>query len=235
LFYGIDPLKETYHDSAAQNKSFYHLKVPYGIIGLPMIIGFVGTPASGKTTIATKMFCFLKEQGANCELITEEARKYIASYRVINKLAPQDPISLTDKDQIEIFKKQNESENIMKTACPRETIILSDSSIYNAYIYTSDPTFNVISNSNNWSTRHYDLIFFCHPIVNLKTIQQDSNRIHDLSEFEALNVRALKILELIKPHNNVVQLIGTQSLELRYKDACSDMMSKYAAYVQGAL
>jgi thymidylate kinase len=200
-----------------------------------MIIGFVGTPASGKTTIATKLFCFLKEQDANCELITEEARRYIANYRVQNQLQPQDPIKLTDKDQIEIFKKQNEAEAVMKTACPRETVIISDSSIFNAYIYTTEPTFNVISNSNKWDTRHYDLIFFCHPIINLKAIQKDSNRIHDLSEFEALNVRALKILELLKPHNNIVQLFGTQALELRFKDACGAMMGKYSAYVQGNL
>jgi thymidylate kinase len=200
-----------------------------------MIIGFVGIPASGKTTIAIKLFCFLKENGANCEIITEEARRYIANYRVSKELNPTDPISLTDSDQIEIFNKQKAQESLMKQACPKETIIISDSSIYNAYIYTSDPTFSVIRDTNKWEVKHYDLIFFCHPIINLKNIQQDSNRIHELAQFEALNQRALSILELIRPHNNVVQLFGTQSLELRYKDACLDMMAIYGKFLTGNL
>lgn len=200
-----------------------------------MIIGFVGIPASGKTTIAIKLFCFLKENGANCEIITEEARRFIANYRVSNKLKPEDHISLKDSDQIEIFNKQRAQETLMKQACPKETIIISDSSIYNAYIYTSNPTFELVRATNAWNVKHYDLIFFCHPIINIKNLQHDSNRIHELEQFEALNQRALSILELIRPHNNVVQLFGTQSLELRYKDACSDMMSIYSKFLSGNL
>jgi len=46
-----------------------------------MFVGFVGSPLSGKTTVAAKVFAKLKKAGMPVEFIPEQSRFYIAQAR----------------------------------------------------------------------------------------------------------------------------------------------------------
>ncbi len=197
-----------------------------------MIVGFVGTPCSGKSTIATKMFSSFKESGTNCELIVEVARQYIANKRFEEKLKNQ-PIVLTDADQQQIAHKQWEVERNMQYSCGTSTIIVSDSSIMNAGLYMSEAAFKGLTGFFKDRTLSYDLIFFCHPI-NLKSLPSDPNRVHNLEEIKLLNDRANELLSVIKsvPGANVQELLGSITLDARFRDACSITLNKHVELVQ---
>ena len=193
-----------------------------------MLVGFIGAPISGKTTIAAKMFTALKEQGNPAELIVEEARHYIARLRYTQNLAPTDKVVLTDDDQLRIAGAQKEIEEVMKHGCGFDTIIVSDSSIFNASLYLSNgfldhpdrPFFKSLKG-------HYDLLFYCHPIP-VKTLPDDPNRIHDLDAIVKIQLRSLKLFNILRGLDiKVVELLGSLNLEQRYHDACSATMSHY--------
>ncbi len=198
-----------------------------------MLVSFVGLPASGKTTIATKMFSSFKENGTNCELITEIARQYIANIRYEKKLTHYDKILLTDEDQKNIAIKQFELERIMKYSCDPSTIIISDSSVLNAGMYMSTDLYNneSIKEFLKNASLAYDLLFFCHPI-DLSALPEDSNRVHDLEFIQSIKSRALNLLDFIKSyHPNVCELIGTMTLEARFNDACSTTLNRHCDLV----
>ncbi len=194
-----------------------------------MLIGFIGAPASGKTTIATKMFATLKEQGNNSELIVEEARHYIARKRFKDyKAGNNDPFTLTDEDQLRIAFKQKEIEEVMKFSCGKDSIVVSDSSVFNAALYMSNgfldqpnrPFFQELKD-------HYDMVFFCHPI-NLKVLPEDPNRVHTLAEVDKIAIKSYKLLTMLKSLGiHTHELLGTLSLDQRYKDTCSATMDYY--------
>ncbi len=185
-----------------------------------MLIGFVGLPNSGKTSIAAKVFCHFKELSINTELIVEQARFYIANKRIKDKLSLEAKLALADKDQFAIFKMQKEVESIMKNGCTRNTIIISDSSTVNIGLYLEN--FNeeirkVIANS----AKDYDAIIFCHPF-DIKEELEDPNRVHDLNQIKALSSRSKEILKICKENNpNTFDILGTLPLETRYRDVCS--------------
>lgn len=193
-----------------------------------MLTAFVGVPATGKSTIATKIYSCLKETGSKTELIVEQARQYIAENRMDNKLSPTDPIILTEEDQFKIASRQLKLERAMKYSCGVDTIVISDSSAINAFLYTSDETFESKQNFiKSLALNHYDLIFFCHTIENL-SLPEDPNRIHNQNEIKLIGNRALKVLKLLKEScpNKVHELMGAMSLEHRTKDAISYAMNK---------
>ncbi len=196
-----------------------------------MLIGFIGAPCSGKTTIATKMFSTLKEQGNSAELIVEQARQYIARLRydfLKNNGVALNDVHLTDEDQLKITFKQKEIEQVMSLSCGKDTIVVSDSSVFNTALYMSNgfldkPDRPFFTNLRN----HYDMIFFCHPI-NLKALPDDPNRVHSLDEVNRLAEKSLKLLKIVKGLGiHTHELIGTLSLDQRYKDTCSATMDYY--------
>jgi hypothetical protein len=193
-----------------------------------MLVGFIGAPISGKTTIAAKMFSTLKEQGNSAELIVEEARHYIARYRYSNKLSHKDPITLTDDDQLRIASKQKEIEEVMKYGCGFDTIIVSDSSIFNTALYLSNGFLDVPDRPFFKALKgHYDVLFYCHPIP-VKVLPDDPNRIHDLEHIKRIQEKSVKLLNILKGLNiKVVELLGSLTLEQRYQDACSATMDHY--------
>ncbi len=193
-----------------------------------MLVGFIGAPISGKTTIAAKMFATLKEQGNAAELIVEEARHYIAKLRYDNQMSPNDKVTLDDTDQLKITGAQKEREDMMKYGCGYDTIIVSDSSVFNTALYLSNGFLDVPDRPFFKNLKgHYDLLFYCHPIP-VKTLPDDPNRIHNLEEIRKLQIKSLKLLNILKRLDiKVVELLGSLSLEQRYNDACSATMSHY--------
>ncbi len=194
-----------------------------------MLLGFIGAPCSGKSTIATKMFTTLKENGDKTELITEQARQYIAKLRYFNhKKGLSTDITLTDEDQVAIYSKQKEIEEAMKFSCGKDTVIVSDSSVFNTSLYMSNDFLDKTDSSFFRNLKnHYDMIFFCHPI-HLNVLPQDPNRIHDLESVNKLADKSLKLLSIVKSLGiHTHELLGSLSLDQRYKDTCSAAMEQY--------
>jgi nicotinamide riboside kinase len=198
-----------------------------------MLIGFIGTPCSGKTTIAAKLFASLKEIGMKTEIVAEQARQYIAEVRYTNHMKYNDPVSLTNDDQLNIYKAQMHAESIMMNSTAPETIIISDSSCLNAGLYL-DSTFDLNPDRGFFTKadNHYDILFFCHNL-NLRFLPEDSNRIHSLDDINGLQDRALKLLDICKQRGqNVFELYGTLTLEQRYLKASHVIMEYHGNFIQ---
>lgn len=191
-----------------------------------MLLGFIGAPCSGKTTIATKFFSVLKENGNNSELIVEQARQFIANKRFKEKLPPNGNVILTDNDQIEIASKQREIEQNMKYSCGYDTIIVSDSSVFNSFLYMSD---NYLDNDDLLLklNGHYDLIFYCYPI-DINYLPDDPNRVHNLDTIKLIQNKSLVLLNKLKELGFVVhELFSSLNLEQRYEDVSKITMDYY--------
>lgn len=89
-------------------------------------VGFVGTPGSGKTTLARGLSAkiSLEENVGHVELVPEYARRYIAKYGSADKFT----------DQIRILEKQKEWED----SIPSADLIITESPLFNSCCYTLD-------------------------------------------------------------------------------------------------
>lgn len=186
-----------------------------------MLIGFIGLPNSGKTTIASKLFSHLKENASVTELLVEQARLFIAERRATANppLKFSDPITLTDADQLEIARRQKRVENYMKQSCDPRAYVIADSSVQNSALYVSDDYFNNESYQQTIANdaHRYDLMFYCHPFE-MENFIKDSNRVHSSEQINALRTRSEILLALLKKNKvNVKEIMGTFSLENRFK------------------
>lgn len=141
-----------------------------------MLVSVVGSPSSGKTTTAAKVFAWLKDQGALAEFITEQARLYIAEKKFSEAT---DKIILTDEDQIQIMERQLRVEELMKLSVSKETIIVSDSSSFNSLMYMSPIALESleVKELTLKAQSIYDKIFYADPLDSF--VSGDSNRITD--------------------------------------------------------
>ena len=199
-----------------------------------MLIGFIGGPAVGKSTIAAKMFSNFKEMGINCELIVEIARQFIAEKRLKENIGPKERLFLNDLEQIDICKKQNNIEKIMTNSSDISTIVISDSSSLNAGLYMSDRVYNEVFLVSLFQEliNGYDLLFFVHEIER-KSLPYDPNRIHSLDEIHKLKNRSFNLLNRLKESRiQIHELIGTLNLENRYSEACTVTLNKQCEIVQ---
>ncbi len=197
-----------------------------------MLIGFIGLPNSGKTTIASKVFSHLKEHASNAELLVEQARYYIAEWRVKNKIPYNNPLTLLDESQLEIAKKQKLIERTMVEGSDPKCYIITDSSVQNSSIYVTEELFNNEGYQKailNDSLR-YDVLFYCHPFE-LERFVEDSNRIHSHDQIQALRNRADKLLTLLKGNKSkVIEIMGTFSLENRFKTCLYTLTEEHLKY-----
>lgn len=92
-----------------------------------MLVGFVGAPSSGKTSLAAEVFVTLKKSGLSAEFIAEFARLHIA-----RKRRPGQELTLTESDQLHIFDQQHLLEKTMNNS---STIVITDSSPLNTLLY----------------------------------------------------------------------------------------------------
>jgi nicotinamide riboside kinase len=173
----------------------------------PLIVELVGSPSSGKTTLAAFIFAELKESSIPCELVPEFARYYIVHKREEKGLSYKDPLVLTDTDQFAIATMQAQNELIYYNNSSPDTVVVADSSPYNALLYAKEHLQNneafkrqleVLNNTNR-------LLFYCPPVH--KSITNDYNRIHSPEQIEGLD---FKIKDLVKEYNlPVIELYGS--------------------------
>lgn len=142
-----------------------------------MLVGFVGSPCSGKTTVASKLFAELKDMGLPTDYVAEQARFYIANKRFVQKKSGGgETVVLTDEDQLAIARQQFRHELVMSD--PR-TILITDSSVLNSLLYMSEDfrSSTEVKELAEAAFPRYDLLFVCHPVR--RPDGTDPNRIHD--------------------------------------------------------
>ena len=184
-----------------------------------MLISFIGSPGSGKTTIATMLFSFLKESGVICDFISEQARIYIAELRFNNEISPTSPITLTDHDQMEILSRQNKIEKAFVYSYGQFPVI-SDSCPLNALFYMT-PDFrqdNLAKILIKQSIERSNIFFFS-PFNGSMDFRPDVNRVHTPNESIEINKNIYSILNNCCPEvfPKVIALQG--NIQTRFKQA----------------
>jgi hypothetical protein len=152
-----------------------------------MLIGFVGSPCSGKTTAAFSLSSALKNNGKPVEFFPEYAREYIMKKRYM-----MHNITLGRSDQFAIYTGQKEREMMYKLMSPN-SITITDGSTLNSYFYGLQGDLKLEDELDR-----YDVIFFCR---GLKNSEQDDNRVHD-QDFSKMMDK--KIAERINNYINFV-------------------------------
>lgn len=173
-----------------------------------MLVNFLGSPQSGKTTTAAMLFAKLKENHMVAEFVLEQARLKIAENRFKTGES-----SLTTEDQLEIFNRQTHCELVM--ASKSNSIVISDSSPINNLIYLPDDGWKKDLYRIGEVMKHlYELkplVFLCQPIDNSQKIV-DMNRIHSLNESIQLHSKFNEINGFF--NLSPVQLFGTPEQRL---------------------
>lgn len=174
-----------------------------------MLVSFVGSPLSGKTTTAAALFAKYKEDGIPCDFLAEQARLYIAKKRYSDCIQPHEPVTLTDFDQCKIYERQLQAEHAMKFACGPEVIVVSDSCALNSLLYLQQETIESPNYFQSFAQAGelYDLVFLAHPIISYGS-ELDPNRIH--SHEERMKIHSLIEERFAKyaPNVKLVPLLG---------------------------
>lgn len=159
------------------------------------LIGFLGAPCSGKSTLASELHTSLKISNKNSIFISEAATDYIAEFGI-----PTAPI-----DQMTIFYKQRQMENMYINT--KEYIICDSSSILNYFYFrksfNGNLTLNNIAAINNiqkeilTSLNSWSFLFYVPPI---QTDENDGIRFHDTSDIKQIdkNIKSYLDIENIK-------------------------------------
>ncbi len=202
-----------------------------------MFIGFIGSPISGKTTVAAKVFAELKQSGQpNVEFVAEQARFYIAKKKydsLMNTGLPDSQIVLTDDDQKKIFHDQVTVEKIMSTAVDPNGIVVCDSLSLNSLWYMSENLQNDIFCGNELSDTFFktynwyfnQLIFLCNP-VHMLPPSGESLRLHSMEESRKIHdkINHLLINKLHSLNKTITRLNGP--IDLRVNDVIRKIYSK---------
>ena len=184
-------------------------------------MSLLGSPRSGKTTVAARVFSNLKEASFNCEFVPEQARLYIAEKRVNSNLQPSDKLTLSDQDQVNIMAKQFLYQQLMLKACGDGAIIVTDSSPLNALLYMTEDckNTNTVKELVKQTLQLETLFFYCAPVEWLGGL--DPNRIH--TKEQSLTIDSM-IVNTIYPllQSVPVTLIGEP--ENRWRFATSEIL-----------
>lgn len=174
-----------------------------------MLVSFVGSPCSGKTTTAASVFAELKASGLPAEFVGEHARLYIAQAKC-KAMDYNVPFELTDEDQRKIFINQYDIERTMTRVCGPEVVVISDSCPLNSLLYMND--LNVFVQPEAYIAEvanSLELIFVCDPVKPATSI--DPNRIHDEEQSKAIHAKIEPMLAKWAPHIKTVPLFGPNS------------------------
>jgi hypothetical protein len=146
-----------------------------------MLVTFIGSPISGKTTTAAQVFAELKKAGMPAEFICEIARQEIATRRVERLDTP-----LVNGDQLDFMSKQFKAEQIMTTAATANGVVVSDSSALNSLFYMTPEFRDAVMTSSlfkdiiDFYRKPDALIFFSQPIQVINPL--DPNRLHTTAQ-----------------------------------------------------
>lgn len=179
------------------------------------LITFIGSPNSGKSTLASDVHTELKKNGKNSIYISESATDFIAEYGI-----PNTPI-----DQLTIFYKQTNRERMFIGS--KEYIVCDSSGILN-YFYFRKLFKNPLSNKDIASINHlqkeilktlnqWSYIFYV-PMIemnvedgiryqNLEEIRQIDRWIKNYLELENIPHIDLSGIEIDKRADYVVKMI----------------------------
>lgn len=167
------------------------------------LIGILGPPASGKSTLATEVHTRLKKMGLNSAFVSEEATNYIAEYGV-----PSSP-----NDQMVIFYKQLNKEKMFIGT--KDYIICDSSSILNYFYFRSLFPYQ-LSNKDIASINHiqkellksinqWDNVFYL-PQMDVET--KDGTRFHQKDDITKLDRWIKSYLEIENIHHDDLSRVG---------------------------
>lgn len=190
-----------------------------------MLINFIGSPHSGKTTLAARLFDHFKTNDLACEFLTERARHYIVEKRIRERLKPGQKVFLNDEDQLQIIKQQLQVEGSYFHTCPQETCIISDSSPLNTLWYLSEEARKrpEISKYVKASLSMNPLVFWTPYIPGGNRL--DINRIHDPRFCEDVETKIPTILKEFAPDLQVIDVHGTATD--RYHQVLNRILKAY--------
>ena len=169
-----------------------------------MLVTLIGSPCSGKTTCAARMFAALKDAGVPAEFLPEQARLYIAERRAV----VEGGIRLSNVDQVLIMKKQLEVEVTMMMACGKEVVLVSDGSPINSLLYM-DPEFRkspMVKAMVDIHRQHQSLTFYVNTVS--PGFGADPNRIHDMEFSRTVDRELPELLRQEVPWLSYIHLQG---------------------------
>jgi len=186
-----------------------------------MLIGIVGPPLSGKTTIAAKFFSSLKETGVESNYLEDYCKKQI---RLKN-----------DFNQNKLLFSQIQEEIEVKNNINNKHIYISDNSYFNRipYIvlegmdkYPETKIFDLIFKQIQ---NHYDLIVYCHPLHSIVVYPESTYKPFNLNSITPLHSVFTKTLERIKQLKfPLVELNGDTPPDIRLANLSLSAMTNYA-------
>ena len=85
------------------------------------VVNFYGGPGTGKSTRAAALFCELKSQGVDCELVTEYVKGWVWDHR-----------TMIEGDQVLFCAKQSRA---IRVLMGKVDVIITDSPVWLAEVY----------------------------------------------------------------------------------------------------
>jgi len=160
------------------------------------LIGFVGSPYSGKTTTAALLFGELKKAGIQVEYLPEYARDRIRELKNMrSKVILDEPAQVFIRD----FQQVLEERHLLHNG--DGAITVTDGSTVNSFFYNG-------SNNLESEINRYDVLFFSRNIEERSAT--DENRVHDLEFSKQMENKILNSLNMICPilKTNLIELDG---------------------------
>lgn len=184
-----------------------------------MLISFIGSPCSGKSTTSAQLLGKLKETGLPVEGLQEEARLIIAEKRMVYEDQGKEFTSscLTDDDQWNIMLTQARREAILNRSLLKVpmSLVVSDTSSLNSLLYMS-PERRAAPEVRALTRQLVDsscLIFYSKPVDMPAYVKGlDPNRVHDSKQSQAIDEA---IPDLLKSWGVDSYVMLTGSIEAR--------------------